>query len=83
MAEDNFSKTKKRTVVYVKNLEELLSNNNTIEGRSNIADFNDFADLCSEKYHTTILVEVKNPEKMESSSRSRFEPVVELNQYVE
>lgn len=78
-AKEHFQQTRVRTILRIDNLEEMLSNKNTIEGRSCIGGFNDFADICSDKFHTTVLFKALKPENLQSAARSRAEIVLEIN----
>lgn len=69
-SELEYQKTGKRTIVEIHNLDELL----TRETRRDviaIAHFKSFAELASEKYHTTMLMRTDKPlENFESASIS-------------
>ena len=67
-SELEFQKTGKRTIVEVHNLDELLTHK-TKENVRTIAHFKSFAELASEKFHTTILMRTDKPlENFESAS---------------
>ena len=67
-SELEYQKTGKRTIVEVHNLDELLTHK-TKENVRTIAHFKSFAELASEKFHTTILMRTDKPlENFESAS---------------
>lgn len=70
-SELEYQKTGKRTIVEVHNLDELLTRETTRKDVITIAHFKSFAELASEKYHTTILMRTDKPlENFESASIS-------------
>lgn len=77
-SEKNFQKTQTRTLLYVENLGELLADDSD-EGIDNIGKFNRFAQTCSEKYHITLVLATKDPDKLESSSIAPHRFGVKLN----
>ena len=67
-SELEFQKTGKRTIVEVHNLDKLLTSK-TKKDLITIAHFKSFAELASEKFHTTILMRTDKPlENFESAS---------------
>ena len=67
-SELEYQKTGKRTIVEVHNLDELLTSK-TKKDLITIAHFKSFAELASEKFHTTILMRTDKPlENFESAS---------------
>ena len=66
----NIKKQGKRTIVEVHNLDKLLTSK-TKKDLITIAHFKSFAELASEKFHTTILMRTDKPlENFESASIS-------------
>lgn len=69
-SELEYQKTGKRTIVEVHNLDELLTSK-TKKDLITIAHFKSFAELASEKFHTTILMRTDKPlDDFESASIS-------------
>lgn len=69
-SELEYQKTGKRTIVEVHNLDKLLTSK-TKKDLITIAHFKSFAELASEKFHTTILMRTDKPlENFESASIS-------------
>ena len=69
-SEIEYQKTGKRTIVEVHNLDKLLTSK-TKKDLITIAHFKSFAELASEKFHTTILMRTDKPlENFESASIS-------------
>ena len=67
-SEIEYQKTGKRTIVEVHNLDKLLTSK-TKKDLITIAHFKSFAELASEKFHTTILMRTDKPlENFESAS---------------
>ena len=67
-SELEYQKTGKRTIVEVHNLDKLLTSK-TKKDLITIAHFKSFAELASEKFHTTILMRTDKPlENFESAS---------------
>ena len=55
-SENSFKASGRRTILHVKNLDELLTNDDTLEGRMYISKFKSFIETASKNYHTTILM---------------------------
>lgn len=71
-----------RTLLTVNHLDELLTNDDTQEGRANIGRFKNFVENVSENYHTTILMKTdKNLSDFEEASigDQRFNLKVKIN----
>ena|GEM_PF-1533621 len=62
-AEANYQKTGKRTVIYVENMEKLL--NPQTNPKKNIAAMKDFMTSAEEDYHSTIIFQTKDPDKLD------------------
>lgn len=79
-AQTGYEYTDRRSILYIKNLDKLLTNK-TKENIIMIAHFKSFAELASEKYHTTLLFKTDLPlENFESASigPNRFRLKVKL-----
>ena len=80
-AEDVFRLAGKRTILHLKDMDELLTAEETIENVEMIGRFKQFVEYCSEKYHTTVLMKTTKPlEDFEEASIAshRFETLIRL-----
>lgn len=80
-AEFVHKQTGKRTVLYIKEMDRLLTDEQSIESRRMIGRFKQFAEHCSERYHTTILLTTAYPlDEFEDASIAshRFETQIKL-----
>ena len=80
-AEILHQQTGKRTVLYIKEMDKLLTDESSRESRKMIARFKQFAEHCSERYHTTILLTTAYPlDEFEDASIAshRFETQLNL-----
>ena len=71
----------KRTILHLKDMEKLLTAEETLENIKMIARFKQFAEHCSERYHTTLLMSTNYPlEDFEEASigSQRFETLINL-----
>lgn len=67
-AQTGYEYTDRRSILYIKNLDKLLTNKSK-ENLIMIAHFKSFAELASEKFHTTLLFKTDMPlENFESAS---------------
>lgn len=79
-AQTGYEYTDRRSILYIKNLDKLLTNKSK-ENIIMIAHFKSFAEMASEKYHTTLLFKTDLPlENFESASigPNRFRLKVKL-----
>lgn len=79
-AQTGYEYTDRRSILYIKNLDKLLTNKSK-ENIIMIAHFKSFAEMASEKYHTTLLFKTDFPlENFESASigPNRFRLKVKL-----
>jgi len=65
-AEANYQKTGKRTVIYVENMEKLLNPQTNPE--ENIAAMKNFMTSAEEDYHSTIIFQTKDPDKLDPNT---------------
>lgn len=56
-----YQRTKLRSIIYVKDLDKLLTNRNNFMGIQNIGKFKGFVERASRDYHTTILMKTDKP----------------------
>ena len=71
-----------RTLLFVNNLDELLTNDDTLEGRAMIGRFKNFIENISQKYHTTVLMKTnKDLGDFEEASigDQRFDLKIKIN----
>ena len=65
-AEANYQKTGKRTVIYVENMEKLL--NPQTNSSVNIAAMKDYMNKAERRYHSTIIFQTKDPDKLDPNT---------------
>lgn len=70
-----FNATKKRTLLVINNLEELLSNESTQENRGQISAYKNRMDKMSENHVTVILKTSRSIDDLEEAVADRFKPV--------
>ena len=80
-AEKIYQFTGKRTILQLKDMDKLLTSDETLENIKMIARFKQFAEHCSERYHTTLLMSTNYPlDNFEDASIAshRFETKLKL-----
>lgn len=79
-AETKFKTSKKRTILRINNIEDLLGSRNEEDERVT-ANFKAFIQDCSKNYHTTVLFDLKNPANVDPAAIAphRVEVRVEAN----
>ena len=66
LAEENYQKTNKRSIIFVNGMEKLL--NPQLNSAGNIACMKDLMSSAGEDYHSTIIFCATNPEKLDKGS---------------
>ena len=82
-AEKMYQFTGKRTILHLKDMDKLLTQDDCVENRRMIGRFKQFAEHCSERYHTTLLMSTNyHLEDFEPASigSQRFETLVKLKE---
>ena len=80
-AENIFKRTGKRTILYIQDMDKLLTDEESKESRQMISRFKQFVEHCSERYHTTVLLTTDYPlDEFEDASIAshRFETQIML-----
>lgn len=75
----------KRTLLNIKNIDELLTDFDSIENRRNIAKFKNFTEHCAKDYKTTVITttnQILDNFEPASIAPHRFELKVELNEHL-
>ncbi len=81
-AEQYYQASGVRTLLFVNNLDELLTNDDTLEGRAIIGRFKNFIENISQKYHTTVMMKTnKDLGDFEEASigDQRFDLKIKIN----